>query len=87
MRLSTNSLHQKIGSLSRGQQAKISFLNLFLAEYDLLILDEPTNHLDIATKESIEQALGAYRGALIVASHDEYFVDQLSINKEIALSE
>ncbi|HET6746907.1 MAG TPA: ABC-F family ATP-binding cassette domain-containing protein [Candidatus Saccharimonadales bacterium] len=79
-------LHQKISNLSRGQQAKIGFLKLLLAEYDLLILDEPTNHLDIATKESIEQALSDYNGALIIASHDEYFIDQLSINREIVLN-
>jgi ATPase subunit of ABC transporter with duplicated ATPase domains len=87
MGLSIDSLHQKVGKLSRGQQAKVGFLKLLLVKYDLLILDEPTNHLDIATKESIEHALDMYTGALIVASHDEYFINRLSINREVALSE
>lgn len=85
--LSPDMLHQKISDLSRGQQAKIGLLKLLLSECNLLILDEPTNHLDIATKESIERALEEYNGALMVASHDEYFIDQLRINREIVLVE
>lgn len=83
--LSPELLHRKISTLSRGQQAKIGFLKLLLSDYDLLILDEPTNHLDIATKESIEQALNSYKGALMIASHDRYFVNNLNINKEIEM--
>lgn len=78
-------LRRKIDTLSRGQQAKIGFLKLLLMGYDLLVLDEPTNHLDIPTKESIEHALDDYRGALLIASHDEYFVRRIGVNKEISL--
>jgi ATP-binding cassette subfamily F protein 3 len=83
MGLSPKLLHRRIADLSRGQQAKVGFLRLLLAGYDVLILDEPTNHLDIATKESIERALADYHGALIIASHDTYFVDRLTVTQEI----
>jgi ATP-binding cassette, subfamily F, member 3 len=45
-----------------------------------MILDEPTNHLDIATREAIEQALIDYEGALLIVSHDEYFVGQMMVD-------
>lgn len=71
--------------LSRGQQAKLAFAKLLLAENQLLILDEPTNHLDIPTRENIEAALARYGGAILVASHDSYFVDRLSITSTYQL--
>jgi ATPase subunit of ABC transporter with duplicated ATPase domains len=49
----------------------------------LLILDEPTNHLDIANVSQTEPSLRAYKGALIVISHDEYFLQQIGIEKYI----
>jgi ATPase subunit of ABC transporter with duplicated ATPase domains len=45
-----------------------------------MMLDEPTNHLDIGTREAIEQALIDYEGALLIVSHDEYFVGQMMID-------
>ena len=66
--------------LSRGQQSKLAFTKLLLANHDLLILDEPTNHLDIPTKEQLEKALQGYQGAVLVASHDAYFLQQLKID-------
>ena len=71
--------------LSRGQQSKLAFAKLLLANHDLLILDEPTNHLDIATKEQLENALQNYAGAILVASHDVYFLQQLQIDKTLNL--
>lgn len=73
------------GELSRGQQSKLGFARLLLANHDLVILDEPTNHLDIATKEQLEKALQGYKGAILVASHDVYFLQQLKINQTLEL--
>lgn len=72
--------------LSRGQQSKLAFAKLLLAGYQLIILDEPTNHLDIPTKEELEMALQQYEGALLVASHDTYFLKQININQTFVLS-
>ncbi|MCB9822739.1 ABC-F family ATP-binding cassette domain-containing protein [Candidatus Nomurabacteria bacterium] len=83
--LSKFDLEKKTGELSRGQQAKLGFAKLLLSAHQLLILDEPTNHLDIRTKEQIENALQHYKGAILVASHDSYFVDTLNITKVVEL--
>ena len=71
--------------LSRGQRAKLSFTKLLLSPNQLLILDEPTNHQDIPTRERIEAALQNYNGAILVASHDEFFLEQVGISKAINL--
>ena len=83
--LDEKDLRKKPAELSRGQQTKLSFVKLLLAEHDLLIMDEPTNHLDIASKESIEAALHNYRGAMLIASHDDYFVKNVGITSVINL--
>lgn len=54
-------------------------------EYELLVLDEPTNHLDIASREIIEDALIEYQGALLVVSHDEYFLRRIGIETDLTL--
>lgn len=78
--LNAESLQKMPRELSRGQQSKLAFTKLLLANHDLLILDEPTNHLDIPTKEQLEKALLGYQGAVLVASHDAYFLQQLKID-------
>jgi ATPase subunit of ABC transporter with duplicated ATPase domains len=83
--LNANDLHQLPALLSRGQQAKLVFIKLLLGSHQLLVLDEPTNHLDIAARENIESALKAYKGALIVVSHDEYFLEHIGITRTITL--
>jgi len=83
--LDENDLKKKPSELSRGQQAKLSFAKLLLAQNQLLILDEPTNHLDIPTREKIENALQDYQGAMLVASHDKYFCRQIGIQSTINL--
>jgi len=66
-----------IKQLSFGERTKL-ILAIFMAEApDMLVLDEPTNHLDLPTLECLEKALVAYRGTLIVVSHDRYFLDQI----------
>ena len=63
------------GVLSGGEQTRLRLARLLLERPDLLILDEPTNHLDIDTMEWLENYLKAYRGAVLVVSHDRYFLD------------
>lgn len=83
--IDAETLQKMPAELSRGQQSKLAFAKLLLANHDLLILDEPTNHLDIATKEQLENALQNYAGAILVASHDVYFLQQLQIDKTLNL--
>lgn len=84
--LRSSILTSKVKCLSRGQQAKIAFCKLILEENDILILDEPTNHMDIETRELLESALNHYQGAILVASHDKYFLDKINIDKNIDLA-
>ncbi|HRV75923.1 MAG: ABC-F family ATP-binding cassette domain-containing protein [Candidatus Nomurabacteria bacterium] len=83
--LSKQSADKKISELSRGQQAKLGFVKLMLTQPDVLVIDEPTNHLDMQTKEAIENALKDFGGAIILASHDKYFVEKLAISRFINL--
>ncbi|HEY7973833.1 MAG: ABC-F family ATP-binding cassette domain-containing protein [Ktedonobacterales bacterium] len=64
--------------LSGGQQTRAALGRLLLLEPELLLLDEPTNHLDLAALEWLETYLGAWRGAVIVVSHDRYFLDRVT---------
>ncbi len=75
--LSQHEINNSIASLSYGQKVKIKFLQMLSAPIDVLILDEPTNHLDIPTRETIEDMLQGYEGALIFISHDQYFADKI----------
>lgn len=85
--LSKNELRKNPSELSRGQQAKLGFAKLLLSKNQLLILDEPTNHLDLPTREKIESALQNYKGAMLIASHDKYFLQQIGIHSTINLDE
>lgn len=67
-----------IGILSGGQKTRISLGRLLLLKPDLLLLDEPTNHLDVDSIEWLESYLKSYPHAIIVVSHDRYFIDQIS---------
>lgn len=74
MRITKDMVFQKIGSLSYGEKLRVELSKLILKECNLLILDEPTNFLDIETKEIIEDALREYEGAVLLISHDRYFI-------------
>lgn len=67
-----------IAHLSGGQKTRLSLAKLLLEKRDLLILDEPTNHLDIQTLSWLESYLLNYRGALVIVSHDRYFLDKIT---------
>lgn len=68
---------RKISSLSGGQKTRLALAKLLLEQRDLLILDEPTNHLDIYTLTWLEGYVQNYKGALLIVSHDRYFLDRI----------
>lgn len=70
-----------IDTLSGGEKTRLALAKLLLSEPELLILDEPTNHLDFKTLRWLEDHLASYKGAIIVVSHDRYFLDKVA--KEI----
>jgi ATPase subunit of ABC transporter with duplicated ATPase domains len=82
---SGDSITKKVRNLSYGERVRLQLAVLLQQEHELLILDEPTNHLDIASREIIESALQKYEGALLVVSHDEYFLRSIGIDEEIIL--
>ncbi|WP_283678063.1 ABC-F family ATP-binding cassette domain-containing protein [Lentilactobacillus sp. Marseille-Q4993] len=69
--------NRKITELSGGQKTQLALAKLLLEKPDLLILDEPTNHLDVATITWLEGYIKNYPGALLIISHDRYFLDQI----------
>lgn len=69
---------QPVASLSGGEQNRLMLLKLLLAEPDLMLLDEPSNHLDIQATEWLEQFLANHSAAMIVVSHDRYFLDKVT---------
>ena len=71
-------LDKPIGVLSGGEKNRVALALLFSKEYDVLVLDEPTNDLDIATINILEDYLQSFEGAVIIVSHDRYFVDKIA---------
>lgn len=67
---------KKIKQFSGGEQTKLALIKLLLSKPDILLLDEPTNHLDIASVEWLEEYLASYEKAVIMVSHDRFFVDR-----------
>ncbi len=71
-------MNQYVATMSGGERTKLKLCRLLLEQPELLILDEPTNHLDLKTLFWLEEYLTSYKGAILVVSHDRYFLDKLT---------
>ncbi len=74
-RLGITDFNQKTGELSGGQRKRLALVSVLLTPCDVLILDEPTNHLDSEMAQWLEDELRAFKGALVMVTHDRYFLD------------
>lgn len=83
-KLGIHNLHRKVQGCSGGEQKRISLAQVLISQPDLLILDEPTNHLDMDSIQWLEKYLSQYQGALLLVTHDRYFLDR-AVNKIIEL--
>jgi ATP-binding cassette subfamily F protein uup len=77
-RLGINDFTAKVDTLSGGQRKRVALASTLVNPADLLILDEPTNHIDNSMVEWLEQYLRAYKGALLMVTHDRYFLDRVA---------
>ncbi len=75
---SGNQVEMKVGKLSGGEQSRLLLAQLMLQESNLLVLDEPTNDLDITTLDLLQEVLQEFKGAVLLATHDRYFLDQVA---------
>lgn len=71
-------LDMKVSNLSGGEKVRFSMVKILLQEPELLVLDEPTNHLDFEMLNWLEKYIESYKGAIIVVSHDRYFLDKVA---------
>ncbi len=78
MQFSEMDLTQRIGTLSGGQRARVALAKCLLSGAALVMLDEPTNHLDMTSTQVMERALANFPGAVIVVSHDRFFIDKIA---------
>jgi ATP-binding cassette subfamily F protein uup len=77
-KLGVDDLDAKMGTLSGGQRKRVALAHALIVQPDLLMLDEPTNHLDAETITWLEQYLSRYSGALLLVTHDRYFLDRVT---------
>jgi ATPase subunit of ABC transporter with duplicated ATPase domains len=78
LRFSEHDLQRRIRELSGGQRARVALAQCLLSGAPTLILDEPTNHLDVPSIQVMELALLSFPGAVIVVSHDRFFIDKVA---------
>jgi ATPase subunit of ABC transporter with duplicated ATPase domains len=76
--LTTKHIESKISVLSGGEKAKVRLCNLINKETNLLVLDEPTNHLDVDAKDELRRALQAYKGSILLISHEPEFYREVA---------
>jgi len=76
--LKINDYDKKIGELSGGQKRRVALAQVLVESPDLLLLDEPTNHLDFDSIDWLEKYLSGYKGAIMLVTHDRYFLDQVA---------
>ena len=76
--LGVTQLNSKMETLSGGQRKRVALAHCLFVQADLLIMDEPTNHLDAETVEWLERRLADFRGALLLVTHDRYFLDRVT---------
>jgi ATPase subunit of ABC transporter with duplicated ATPase domains len=86
--LRSDSVHRDVGSLSGGERFRVALARLLLADPspELVVLDEPTNNLDITSVDQLVDALRAYRGALLVVSHDDAFLRRLDLDRTFVMA-
>ena len=77
LNLDAETLYRPFGTLSHGERTKVMLAVLFSGENDFLLIDEPTNHLDMNSIAWLEGYLGSYAGAVLIVSHDRYFLDRI----------
>lgn len=77
-RLGFTDFDSKVETLSGGQRKRVALVSVLLGNTDLLVLDEPTNHLDSSMADWLEDYLKRFRGALLMVTHDRYFLDSVT---------
>lgn len=85
-KLNINDYYKKAGNLSGGQIKRVALARALITPVDLLILDEPTNHIDNDSIDWLEKYLAKYKGALLMVTHDRYFLDRV-VNKTLELED
>ncbi|MEZ5271187.1 MAG: ABC-F family ATP-binding cassette domain-containing protein [Ilumatobacteraceae bacterium] len=85
MGLTGEKVHQESGTLSGGEKTKLALAMLMVGRNNLLLLDEPTNNLDPPSRQSVADALSAWKGSIIFVSHDTEFVEQLAPTKVLLM--
>ena len=82
-------IHLPVGALSGGERLRATLVCVLNAEPapQLLLLDEPTNNLDLVSVGQLESALNSYRGAFVVVSHDETFLDAIGVQRRLVLAD